>query len=118
MSARPNGHTPQSQESIARRALAIGLGSVVDRIGARERRLARFRIRDLGTSVYAELLLLPSLEMVLRVRDDDSYEVLAQSNPGELNSLDMKAFKDAQLFREWLAIRVDATGPTPAGPEA
>lgn len=107
--------TVPSPEWIAREVLSMGLRKVFSSTAARSRPLAKWRVPSLGANVYAELVLLPSLEVVLRVRDDDTDEVLAQSEPDDFNTVDMQAPKAAQLFRNWQAARA---GATPAGPEA
>lgn len=114
MSRRESYPTP-SPEWVARELLGIGLRQVFSRTVARSRPLFKGRIPHLGTNVYAEVLMLPSLEVVLRVRDDDTDEVLAQSEPDDFNTVDMQAPKAAQLFRNWQAARA---GATTASPEA
>lgn len=107
-------HPQPSPEWIAREVLSMGLRQILSRTLARGRPLAKWRIPHLGEDMYAELLLLPSLEVVLRVRDDDTGEVLTQSEPGEFTAVDMNAVKGAQLFRNWQEARL-AVDPRDGG---
>lgn len=101
-----SGPTPEpSPEWIAGEVLGIGLRQLYGRTVARCRPIYKSRVQDLGANVFVEVLLLPSLQMVLRVRDDDTGEVLAQSEPDNFNAVDLHAPKAAQQFRDWQAAR-------------
>lgn len=107
-------HPQPSPEWIAREVLSMGLRQMFSRTLARGRPLGRWRMPHMGARVYAELLLLPSQETVLRVRDDDTGEVLAQSEPDDFKTVDMNAPKAAQLFRDWQTAR-QAVAPRGGG---
>lgn len=110
----PEKYPQPSPEWIARELLGIGLRQMFSRTLARGRPLAKWRIPHLGANVYAELLLLPSLEVVLRVRDDDAGEVLAQSAPDDFRTVDMNAPEAAHLIRRWQEAR-QAVAPRDGG---
>lgn len=107
-------HPQPSPEWIAREVLSMGLSQVYSRTLARNRPLFKGRLPHLAGNVYAEVLLTPSLEVVLRVRDDDTGEVLAQSEPDDFKTVDMNAPKAAQLFRDWQTAR-QAVAPRGGG---
>jgi len=65
----------------------------------------KLKFPNLGDQVYVELL--PSL--VLRVRDRETGEVLAQSVPGDFDVPDLPAPVVQKLFESWRAQRESRT---------
>lgn len=110
----PEKYPQPSPKWIARELLGVGLRQMFSRTLARGRPLAKWRTPDLGANVYTELQLTTSGEVVLRVRDDDTGEVLTQSEPGDFTAVDMNAIKGAQLFRNWQEARL-AVDPRDGG---
>ena len=98
-------HPQPSAEWVAGTVLSLGLRRLYIHFAGKHRPLVRRRIPDLGTDVFAEVLMLPSLQMVLRVCDARTGEVLAQSEPDDFTSVDMRAPNATQIFRDWCAAR-------------
>lgn len=107
-------HPQPSAEWVAGTVLSLGLRRLYIQFAGKNRPLVRRRIPDLGADVFAEVLMLPSLQMVMRVRDDRTGEVLGQSEPDDFTTVDMRAPTVTQVFRDWCAARASSAGGSEA----
>lgn len=110
-----NGPHPQpSEEKIASMVLEFAKKRFFIRTFDRDDPLWRCALvfPKLGKHVYVELM--PSL--ALRVRDTSTGEILAQSMPGDFDTLDVSAPAIEAMFQTWQAARAQtACGPEGGG---
>ena len=109
----PRSYPQPSAEWIAKTILGFAKKRYFIRTFEREEPLFRCALvlPKLGKHVYVELM--PSL--ALRVRDKSTGEILAQSMPGDFDTLDATAPEVEELFRTWQATR--ETSPVVQTPE-
>jgi len=109
----PKSCPQPSAEWIAKTILGFAKKRYFIRTFEREEPLFRCALvlPKLGKHVHVELM--PSL--ALRVRDKSTGEILAQSMPGDFDTLDATAPEVEELFRTWQATR--ETSPVVHTPE-
>lgn len=112
----PQSYHQPSAEWIAKTILGFAKRRFFIRTFERDEPLFRCALvlPKLGKHVHVELM--PSL--ALRVRDKSTGEILAQSMPGDFDTLDVTAPAVEEMFRTWQDARVSAADATPPGPEA
>lgn len=106
-------HPQPSQEQIAKIILGFAKRRYIIRTFEREDPLFKCALvlPKLGKHVMVELM--PSL--ALRVRDRSTGEILAQSMPGDFDTLDMEAPAIEEAFNSWRASREFVFGPGQGG---
>lgn len=107
----PVDHPQPSAEWIAKTILGFAKKRYFIRTFEREDPLFRCALvlPKLGKHVYVELM--PSL--ALRVKDKSTGEILAQSMPGDFDTLDATAPAVEEMFRTWQASRETAPAIPP-----
>lgn len=106
-------HTQPSQEQIAKIILEFAKKRYFIRTFDRDEPLFKCALvlPKLGKHVMVELM--PSL--ALRVRDQSTGEILAQSMPGDFDTLDSAAPAIEEVFNSWRASREFVVGPDKGG---
>jgi hypothetical protein len=104
-------HQQPSQEQIAKIVLEFAKKRFFIRTFERDAPLFKCALvlPKLGKHVMVELM--PSL--ALRVRDNSTGEILAQSMPADFDTLDMTAPAVEDVLNSWSASRASATSPRP-----